>query len=68
MYFETVRTARLSAGLPVAAVAQAAGRSIGWVYALERGLLTPARSDAEKIAELLNADVGELFSRLREEE
>ena len=68
MRFESVRKRRLDAGLPVAALAQAAGRTIGWVYSLERGLVAPSRADAEKIADLLSADVDQLFSRIREEQ
>ena len=68
MRFESVRKRRLHAGLPVAALAQVAGRTIGWVYSLERGLVAPCRADAQKIADLLDADVDQLFSRIREEQ
>ena len=66
MRFGKVRSARLSAGVPLAALAQETGRSISYFYALERGLTTPTRPDAEKIAQVLGVPVEELFERVRE--
>lgn len=65
--FTKVREARLASKEPMVAVAQAAGHSIGWVYALERGTVVPSRSDAEAIAELLEVPVAELFERVRDD-
>ena len=65
--FEPVRKARIDAGITVAVVAQAADKTGGWVGALERGLVTPSRADAERIAALFGVDVETLFSRIREE-
>ena len=67
MRFEPARTARIRAGIPIAAVAQVAGKSGAWVYSIERGLLCPGRGDAEAIAELLGGKPEDLFSRIREE-
>ena len=66
MRFAPLRTARVKAGFRVAEIAQAAGRSLGWVYALERGLVTPSRMDAEAIAKLLRVKPEDLFSSIRE--
>ena len=63
--FEGIRKARIAAGLSMAEVAQAAGKSIGWVYAAERGLLAPSQEDAEAIARLIGKPTERLFSRLR---
>ena len=68
MRFEPVRHARLDRGLSVAEVAQAANRSLGWIYAVERGLITPGREEAKAIATLLGAEVKDLFRRIRGEE
>jgi len=67
MRFENLRDVRLRAGFSLAEVAQAAGHSIGWVWQVERGLLRPARGDAEEIAALLDTQPEELFGRIREE-
>lgn len=67
MKFEPVRSARETAGLPLAAIAQATGHSLGWVYQLERSLVSPRRHDAEAIARLLGKAADELFSKIRED-
>ncbi len=67
MNFMPVRHKRLEEGLSVAAVAQTARRSMGWVYALERGVLTPGRTEAEAIARLLDTEIDALFPRVRDE-
>ena len=68
MRFEPVRKARIARGLPAAAVAQTADRSLGWVYAVERGLITPGRKEADAVATLLDTEADALFSRVREDE
>ncbi len=67
MRFENVRRVRRARGLPAAAVAQAAGKSLGWWYSVERGLTAPCRADAEAIAEVLDADADTLFAKIRDE-
>lgn len=67
MRFEPVRGARIDAGLPQAALAQAIGRSLGWVYAVERGLTRPNQADAATIARMLGRPVEDLFTRVRPE-
>ena len=66
MRFENVRAKRIEAQLPAVAVAQAANRSLAWVYAVERGVLSPSLEDAEKVASLLESRPDELFSVIRE--
>lgn len=61
LQFDPIRQARLSAGFSMAEVAQAADRSLGWIYALERGLVKPGRPQAEAVARLLDKSVEELF-------
>lgn len=66
MHFEAVREARIQAGLTQAAVAQAVGHGLAWLYQIERGLTIPSRKDAERIGELLQSEPEALFSKIRD--
>lgn len=64
-HVEQVRVAREQAHIPRTALARALGRSVTWLKEVEAGCLAPSREDAERIADLLDAEADDLFTRIR---
>lgn len=56
-----VRALRKARGLTLIDLAQAMGRSVGWLSQVERDLSTPAIADLGRMAELLDVDVSSLL-------
>ncbi len=66
--YQRVRRIRQKAGVSQIRVAQAAHKSLAWAAQIEYGVLTPSRADAQKVADLLDRNVEDLFDRVRETE
>lgn len=58
-----LRALRKARGLTLQAIADAVGRSVGWVSQVERDLSEPTITDLRHIATTLNVDVSTLFQR-----
>ena len=65
-HFERLRAAREAQGISRLALAHEVGRSTTWVKEVEYGALAPSRTDAEKVAEILDTDAEQLFTRIRD--
>ncbi|MDG0982394.1 MAG: XRE family transcriptional regulator [Tateyamaria sp.] len=58
-----LRALRKSRGLTLQEMADAVGRSVGWVSQIERDLSAPSIADLSHIAEILDVAVSTLFQR-----
>lgn len=56
-----LRALRKSRGVKLAALAEATGRSIGWLSQVERGLSVPTINDLRLLADKLNAPISLFF-------
>jgi len=56
-----LRALRKSRGLTLQEMADAVGRSVGWVSQIERDLSAPSIADLSHIAEILDVAVSTLF-------
>ncbi|WP_341368247.1 helix-turn-helix domain-containing protein [Yoonia sp. BS5-3] len=56
-----IRALRKARGMTLLALAEAMGRSVGWLSQVERDMSTPAISDLGKMAALLDVDVSSLL-------
>ncbi len=65
-HFERLKAAREAAGISRRALAYEVGRSTSWVVDVEHGASAPSRTDAEKVAAILDTDAEQLFARIRD--